>query len=538
MSTTYIFAIGGTGSRVLRSFTMLLASGCKYSSADTEIVPIIFDYDTTNGDLCQKTEPLLKKYAEIHDDIYKNGDTDKNTFFCNPLIPIRNKKVDHLQGPIVTNNQQFNPQSDYAAYIDSTHIPATFADFLGYQQMVNELEPTRLLLDSLYNNDPETSPATEINMDFAIGFKGCPNIGCMVADYFTQTPEYEHFRNVCRPGNGDKVIIIASVFGGTGASGIPIFLNSIRRDVTGGQTLPVTVVAMTPYYTIRTQNGGVIDSKTFIAKFHAAMDAYALQGNVNQTATRIYYVGDPDPQLPFNYCDGGTQQQNPSVFAELLGASCIMHAAGEQYGIGPVQAFEVGLDDTIPMSYYSTNERGETVHIPITPNQRTEITWEDFTDAGDLLNAYLYPLRRLTLFSNFCSTFIPNKTRRKDVWYYGPELGVQSEEKALLQHLKEFNTLYFQWLKELHSEYRPLHLLNPDCQGDNFEDLMDNYRIKGSLLWKPNNEEIADTVQDHFGNLERSHSYTNGRNAHLFIRAAQAAINDIDIKINEKKQPK
>ena len=44
----YIFAIGGSGSRVLRSLTMLLASGIE---TNNNIIPIIIDPDTSNGDL-------------------------------------------------------------------------------------------------------------------------------------------------------------------------------------------------------------------------------------------------------------------------------------------------------------------------------------------------------------------------------------------------------------------------------------------------------------------------------------------------------
>ena len=41
MSKCYVFAIGGTGSRVLRALTMLLAGNVKIDTE--EIVPIIFD---------------------------------------------------------------------------------------------------------------------------------------------------------------------------------------------------------------------------------------------------------------------------------------------------------------------------------------------------------------------------------------------------------------------------------------------------------------------------------------------------------------
>lgn len=46
MSRLYIFAIGGTGARVMRSLTMLMSAG---ELADYEVVPILVDYDVDNG---------------------------------------------------------------------------------------------------------------------------------------------------------------------------------------------------------------------------------------------------------------------------------------------------------------------------------------------------------------------------------------------------------------------------------------------------------------------------------------------------------
>ena len=70
---TFIFAIGGTGARFLRSLTMLLASGCKDTKVADEIVPIIIDYDATNGDT-DRTQTLLETYQYINRAIYTKGD--------------------------------------------------------------------------------------------------------------------------------------------------------------------------------------------------------------------------------------------------------------------------------------------------------------------------------------------------------------------------------------------------------------------------------------------------------------------------------
>ena len=49
MKRIFIFGIGGTGCRVLRSLNFLLAAGIRGFGYDTEVFPIIIDYDKENG---------------------------------------------------------------------------------------------------------------------------------------------------------------------------------------------------------------------------------------------------------------------------------------------------------------------------------------------------------------------------------------------------------------------------------------------------------------------------------------------------------
>ena len=69
MSKLYVFAIGGSGSRVLRSLTMLLSSGVH---TDYEIVPMIVDPDQSNGDLV-RTVDIMRSYENIHNALSFNN---------------------------------------------------------------------------------------------------------------------------------------------------------------------------------------------------------------------------------------------------------------------------------------------------------------------------------------------------------------------------------------------------------------------------------------------------------------------------------
>ena len=63
MKKLFLFAIGGTGERVLRSTTMLLAAGVPAFNG-YDIYPIIIDYDAANKDK-DRTKDILKQYQKL-----------------------------------------------------------------------------------------------------------------------------------------------------------------------------------------------------------------------------------------------------------------------------------------------------------------------------------------------------------------------------------------------------------------------------------------------------------------------------------------
>ena len=75
MNNMFIFAIGGTGARVVKSLTHLLASGMKINNVEA-VIPIIIDPDIANGDLTRTVE-ILNLYREIR----RKGLNEKNSFF-------------------------------------------------------------------------------------------------------------------------------------------------------------------------------------------------------------------------------------------------------------------------------------------------------------------------------------------------------------------------------------------------------------------------------------------------------------------------
>src|SRR5215217_9539629 len=81
----FVFGIGGTGSRVLRSLTMLLASGVKINAPDLTLVPVIIDTDAHNGDTT-RTRDLLRSYYAIRRSFVNGTATAQSDSFFNTQI--------------------------------------------------------------------------------------------------------------------------------------------------------------------------------------------------------------------------------------------------------------------------------------------------------------------------------------------------------------------------------------------------------------------------------------------------------------------
>src|SRR6476646_7149604 len=74
MSKLFLFGIGGTGARVIKSLVMLMAAGVDVKAS--KIVPILIDPDARNGDTV-RTLNLLKLYKSLQGQL---GNREKGFF--------------------------------------------------------------------------------------------------------------------------------------------------------------------------------------------------------------------------------------------------------------------------------------------------------------------------------------------------------------------------------------------------------------------------------------------------------------------------
>lgn len=340
MNRLFIFGIGGTGSRVIRAFQMLLAANAGGISADTEVFPIIIDYDVKNGDK-KRTMDALELYSKINKGIYNRSvydvDHPDNGFFSTKMMQMKEALKDGKS----TFNLQYSPSSDSKKYGDS----------IALDSMLGELKPTRNLLEMLYNTDVNQEYA-ELYIDTTVGFRGNPNIGSVMLDQLETTDEFKEFQRLCN-SDTDRVVIIGSLFGGTGSSGIPVLVNAIRNNTrTQVKNVKISTVLVCPYFKVSAPKSGeeakgVIDDKIFESKTKAALHYYSQ--SLNNKIDAIYYVGDTC-KSDVDHNIGEEKQKNPANIVELVSALAVSHFYKTSFAImNRGVEWKYGLNDKAPV---------------------------------------------------------------------------------------------------------------------------------------------------------------------------------------------
>lgn len=440
---TYIFAIGGTGARVLRSLTMLLAAGCKGTSAKDTIIPVIIDYDTENGSTRQ-TQVLLECYQRIHDAAYKTDDENNETFFCTPVRKLKE---------ISKAPDMFNQSSKFDVFLGDNEVKSTFGDHIGFSTIndANGTQSTRYLLEALY--DKSEGVNAELMLSLEKGFKGCPNIGCVVTKRLTSTEELQQFMIMI--GKEDNVLIVGSIFGGTGASGIPMLLDLFTAN-NGISVKKIGVIAVEPYFKVAPSDKSVINSATFEAKTKAALEAYDLGSSVNKQADAVYYVGDDSASVALKNEEGGAEQINPAHFAELIAGICAIDFMGREIAhtntAQEALFFESWLN--LPAKKKQDDNNGE--ENKETPTIRVSAFFDE-----ELEVPYISALSRLALFNEFCKNYYLDcdKGAANDVWLRNtnPPLYTKSDFRT---DLRMFIDAFELWVTEMETSKRSLKLFD------------------------------------------------------------------------------
>jgi len=311
MSKLFVFGIGGTGSRVIKSLAMLMASGVKINAS--EVVPIIIDVDKPNEDLT-RTIDILKLYEKISDVISRPG---YEGFFDTSM-----KNLYHTQG------------NEFKLEVEDVQ-GKRFKEYIDHQTLDEVNMPFSKLLFSQENLD----------LDMQMGFRGNPNLGSVVLNQFTRNRDFNEFaRNFAY---GDRIFIISSIHGGTGSAGFPLLVKNLRNadvPLPNPQLIKDSIIGaitVLPYFRLF---AGEINSDDFISKTKAALEYYV--NNVNPSLNSLYYIGYDDDTPNYENHAGGINQKNPAHFIELAAAFAIidfMDKTNQQLSRRGQQFLEFGI---------------------------------------------------------------------------------------------------------------------------------------------------------------------------------------------------
>ena len=305
----FLFGIGGTGGRVIEALTFLLASGVELvneQNQPVEVIPILLDTDKANKDTLDGAS-ALELYQRLHAKCESGG---KEGFFSTKINPL--SSLANAANPGISKTFQLN----YSGVEN-----ATFREFIGFNQ-IEDFE-TKRLLEVLYSED-------NLNDRLTGGFLGNPNIGSVVLSGFQESADYKLFASAFLPG--DRVFIVGSIFGGTGAAGMPWLLKALRSHAAvpaaAGQqhnaaigTSAIGALIVLPYFKLQEETTSRIDSNVFITKTKAALSYYSQHV---RGFNSVYYIADTALSSYANH-ESGAKQSNDAHVVELLGALAILH---------------------------------------------------------------------------------------------------------------------------------------------------------------------------------------------------------------------
>lgn len=400
MAKLYLFAIGGTGSRVLRSLTMMMAAGVKMDV--DEVVPIIIDPDASNQNLTD-TVQLMNEYRETRKDLsFPQG--VETQFFRTELSQILPNYTLRIQN---TNNKKFKQFIDYSS-VQSTS--------------------TKAMLKMLFS---------EKNLDSSmdVGFKGNPNIGSVVLNQIVASGDFTEFAN--NFSAGDKIFIISSIFGGTGASGFPLLLKTLRTNTVMPNNelinnAEIGAITMLPYFKLAQSTESEIDSSTFISKTKSALAYYENNIIENNSINALYYLAD-DVTNTYDNNEGGSKQRNDAHLIEFLAATAVADFCNNSYQSGATVNKELGIKDI-----------------------KGGVTFSSFDDS--LQKLLFAPLTEYILMTNYLT--------RKESYYSSKSFNANNDNFKDLYNSSFFTVLksmcfsYLKWLEEMKNNKRSLDLFD------------------------------------------------------------------------------
>jgi hypothetical protein len=307
----FLITGGGTGAKVAEAFIHLCAAGLGPKKAHL----LLIDSDTANGNLARATD-TARAYQKMQKWPWS-------------------VRADVRQGPLGLRRSEVWLEmfgTELNVYQLTEQIQTVHG---GGLSTAADTEPMRLLLDLLYDADEQETDCSD-------GFRARPNLGCLLlADHLeTKLPEkarvflaamHTAARNSQHPV---PVVVAASVFGGTGASLLPIARRAVetaleRQGLEKDQLrrFEWSAVKLLPHYQPNERQDSV-DPDRFLLDTASALQFYSTVYATSTESSRyetIFVVGSDNPgRNRVKTVLGEGRQANPAYFEEFLAALAVL----------------------------------------------------------------------------------------------------------------------------------------------------------------------------------------------------------------------
>lgn len=484
----FLFGIGGTGSRVIKSLSFLLAAGVKAEAE--QIIPIILDPDRENGDL-NRTIEILQNYRRVRAEV----GNPSSGFFSTEIRTLSSLEED-------AEGKNYKLSEGYNMQIDGSK-DGRFRDFIHFDHLQ---EADRQFIHLLFSDQL-------LNAELGVGFRGNPNMGSVVLNQFKDMDDFRYFANLFKAD--DRIFIVSSIFGGTGAAGFPLLVKNIREpeNIESSKTALLKnarmgAITLLPYFGVEDDARSAIKEGTFISKTKAALDYY--RHGVSKSLNALYYLGDPYNK-PYKNNEGKEAQKNDAHLAEMVAAMAVLDFLKRK------DSEMINREGVIEKNYYL--EYG-------LPEDTPKVTFKSLGDKSRYEIA-----QGLTQYTYCCKYWSEqlNTSLGHQVWSKGK--GGQNNvvfdrsytsSPFFHDYLRPFNARYDEWLREMARNDRTFAPFNLDTK--HLHTLVNGIEQKAKgWLFGSKVEWDYDTFEDVLNTLERDMTQTdpNQKFFNLFFLASQ-----------------
>lgn len=292
---TVVYAIGGTGAKLCEALIYLSAAGLTTKNWTLRLI----DQDHSNGN-AQRAARAFLSYRKVREKLGAPLGEPAGGLFRSeiggdgeilPVLPRSNSTLVSAYG--VAARPDFE-----------RHLPA-------------------VLMHALFS-------AEERDDEMSNGFRARPAVGCaafLSAEARRHAPAWRAInRDLADAAHEqvDQFLLLGSIFGGTGAAGVPTLARHLRTNAGGVRRPRMGAVLGLRYFSVAQPQNASTYGPVNIARMRAALTYY--EHVLGETAEfrsldDLYLFGlDPELIVPYEPEGGGEHQANPPLVAELVGA--------------------------------------------------------------------------------------------------------------------------------------------------------------------------------------------------------------------------